>query len=573
MFEQTGFRGALVVRDAPTEQEDPNWDPEDVRYNVIRWTPSGRQYALGPSVVDPRSGEIVSSHVLFWDDVLKLVETWYFVQVAPLDPRASKLPLPDELEGELLRHLVTHEVGHALGLRHNFKAHSSYTVGQLRDPEWTRRWGNTASIMDYGRFNYVAQPGDNAELLPKFGPYDFFAIEWGYKPPPGNGSCDDEFEELDRMAARQMDEPMLRFGGEDGVSDLDPQVNTNVLGGDPIAAADLGLRNIDRVAAMLVPATTRKGRSYTRLGEVYQALILQRHRELDAVAKMVGGVEETRYQGGRGDIPYMAVAAQRQREAVQFLVRRAFATPTAFLDINLLRRVAPPGSTNALQGSNLTLLSKLLGPEVFFRLAENEAVNPRGSFTGIDLLKALNDGLLEELDATSPVVNLYRRELQRNYVMLLLVGVGAANDPQSRPEAQLSEGRLTPDAQAGPGAEWLTSPLAEAALAYRNSKKRPSEFKAALRDGLTHLSLKIDRALKRTKDPQTAAHLRDMRAELHEQIWSPGSRVLTRQARLRFRVPRLHIQQRSRARRSGSGISGAGSLTGSSAEANAAVRS
>ena len=311
VFEKAGFRDAIVVRDAPSEQEDPSWDPEDVRYSVIRWTPSARQNSMGPNVVDPRSGEIISSHVLFWNDVLKLLETWYFTQVAPLDPRAAKLPLPDELTGELLRYVVTHEVGHALGLRHNFKAHSAYTVAQLRDREWTQRWGTAASIMDYARFNYVAQPGDKAGLFPQFGPYDFFAIEWGYKPLNQSGSCDDESEELDRMAARQVDEPMLRFGGEDDVSDLDPQVNTNVLGSDPIAAADLGLRNIDRVAAMLIPATTRKGQSYTRLVEIYNALVLQRHRELAAVAKIVGGVGETRYQGGRGGIPYVAATAER----------------------------------------------------------------------------------------------------------------------------------------------------------------------------------------------------------------------------------------------------------------------
>ena len=362
-------------------------------------------------------------------------------------------------------------------------------------------------------------------MFPKFGPYDFFVIEWGYKPLAGKATLRSmNLQELDRMAARQVDEPMLRFGGEDDVAFLDPQVNANVLGDDPIAAAALGLRNIDRVAAMLVAATTRTGHSYTRLGELYHALVLQRHRELAAVAKMVGGVAETRYQGGRGGIPYVAVTARRQREAVQFLVRGAFITPTGFLDINLLRRVAPSGATNALQGSNLALLSKLLNPEVFFRMAENEAVNPGASFTGIDLLKALNNGLFEELDAKRPVVNLYRRELQRNYVMLLLVKVGAASDPQGCHALIRSSliGLCNPLRQVERSTEWLSSPLEEAALQYRTSRRRPSEFRAALRDGLIHLSVKIDQALKRVKDPRTAAHLRDLGAELREGVWSAG---------------------------------------------------
>ena len=181
VFENAGFRNAIIARDAPTAQEDPNWDPEDVRYNVVRWTPSGRQNAMGPAVIDPRSGEVISSHAIFWHDVLRLVETWYFTQVWPLDPRAQKLPLPDDITGEMLRYVVSHEIGHALGLRHNFKGHSAYSVAQLRSREWTEKWGTSASIMDYARLNYVAQPGDNAYLLPKFGPYDYFAIEWGYK--------------------------------------------------------------------------------------------------------------------------------------------------------------------------------------------------------------------------------------------------------------------------------------------------------------------------------------------------------------------------------------------------------
>ena len=234
-----------------------------MRYNVVRWTPSGRQNAMGPAVIDPRSGEVISSHAIFWHDVLRLVETWYFTQVGPLDPRARRLPLPPEITGELLRYIVTHEIGHALGLRHNFKGHSAYSVAQLRSREWTEKWGNSASIMDYSRLNYVAQPGDNAYLLPKFGPYDYFAIEWGYRPftqiaiVDGKRtqqlmSSDTEWSRLDQLAAHSH-QPMLRFGGEDGAAAVDPQVGMHVAGGDPIEAAELGLLNIDRVMPMLIP--------------------------------------------------------------------------------------------------------------------------------------------------------------------------------------------------------------------------------------------------------------------------------------------------------------------------------
>ena len=529
VFENAGFRNAIIARDAPTPQEDPNWDSEDVRYNVVRWTPSGRQNAMGPAVIDPRSGEVISSHAIFWHDVLRLVETWYFTQVGPLDPRAQKLPLPEEITGEMLRYVVSHEIGHALGLRHNFKGHSAYSVAQLRSREWTEKWGNSASIMDYSRLNYVAQPGDNAYLLPKFGPYDYFAIEWGYKPFTQIGfadgkrvtqpmSSDTEWSRLDQMAARQVTEPMLRFGGEDETATLDPQVGTNVVGGDPIEAADLGLKNIDRVVPMLISGTTQLGGSYTRMRELYETLITQRHRELAAVAKLVGGVEETRYQAGRGTAPFNPVPAARQRAAVKFLVERAFSKPRPLLDREVLMRISPSGDADALQGSNVQLLRQLIDPGVFQRMSVAQAMEPGGKgYSGIDLLYDLNDGLFRELEAPVPTIELYRRDLQRNYVTQLLVAVGVANDPQSSSNAINSRyadsSPMSMEARHLSSARAAYSPLAEVAQQYRRGG-RPSEFRAALRVGAGKLYTKIDGAIKRAKDPMTLALLRELRAQL-----------------------------------------------------------
>ena len=520
VFEKAGFSKAILARDAPSPEEDPTWDPEDVRFNVIRWTPSGRQNAMGPAVVDPRSGEVISSHAIFWHDVLRLVETWYFTQVGPLDPKARKLPLPDEVIGAMLRYVVSHEIGHALGLRHNFKGHSAYGVAQLRNPEWTQKWGTSASIMDYARLNYVAQPGDGAYLLPKFGPYDYFAIEWGYRSFAKAMSCDDEWPQLDAMASKQVEDPMLRFGGEDDFATLDPKVNTNVVGGDPIEAAELGLRNVDRVMPLLIPATTSRGSDYVRLREMYQALMVQRYRELAAVAKLVGGVEETRYQAGRGTVPFTPVDPQRQRAAVKFLIGKAWSTPRALLDADVLRRIGPSGGSDALQGANVQLMRQVLDPGVFQRMAEARQADPTGKgYVGMDLLDDLNEGLFRELDAKKPVIELYRRELQRNYVTLLLVATGATNDPQGNATAidmnrLLDDGSIHGNVRTISAARNATSPLADVAREYRRERGRPSEFRSSLRAGVAHLYAKIDDAIKRTRDAETLAHLRDLRAEL-----------------------------------------------------------
>src|SRR6185503_14095284 len=251
---------------------------EDARYSTLQWLPSTIENAQGPHVHDPRTGEILEADILIYHNILKLQRDWYFSQVSPLDERAQTLPLPDELMGELLAYVVTHEVGHSLGFPHNMKASSSYTVEQLRDPVFTGKYGVEASIMDYGRFNYVAQPGDGARLIPVVGPYDFFAVEWGYKEFLHATNHVQEKPLLDVIAARQVYDRKLRFG--DPNPSVDPTQQTEDLGSDPVLATELGLKNIDRIMDYLVKATCKEGEDYELLQTLYSQTMAQRDREL-----------------------------------------------------------------------------------------------------------------------------------------------------------------------------------------------------------------------------------------------------------------------------------------------------
>jgi hypothetical protein len=250
-FEAAGFRNAVIAKEAPSATEDPDWSPEDARYSVIRWLPSTIENASGPHVHDPRTGEILETDIQFYHNVMNLARNWYFVQVGALDPRAKTLPLPDDLMGRLIEYVAAHEVGHTLVFQHNMKASSMYPAARVRDAKWVKENGHTATLMDYSRFNYVAQPEGKIaveDLVPKIGPYDKWATMWGYKPIPGATSPAAEKKALDEWARQQDATPWLRFSTE-GSAGSDPGELTEAVGDeDAVASTTLGMKNLEQSA-------------------------------------------------------------------------------------------------------------------------------------------------------------------------------------------------------------------------------------------------------------------------------------------------------------------------------------
>lgn len=471
-FEAAGFKNAIVGKYAPTPEQDPDWDPEDARISSIRWLPASVKNAFGPHVHDPRTGEILEADVRMYHDVQKLVRDWYFVQAAATDPRVQQLPMPDDLVGELIQFVVAHEVGHSLGFPHNMKASSSYSIAQLRDGDWTRKNGTAPSIMDYARFNYVAQPGDDAGLLPQIGPYDHFATEWGYRQFPDGA---DQDRELARIVARQIDEPMFRFGNADPRSDSTRQ--TEDLGDDAVEATRLGLANLERIAAMLVDATSAEGEDYEVLDNMYGELLGQWRREMAHVVSVVGGVEQNNLFYGDAEARFAPNPPEYQRRAVSFLLDSALTTPGPFIADEIVLRLTDEGVAERVLATQRRLLASLVSPARIDRMAEI-ADGDTEAYTPTELLTDVRRGLFRETQGMSGAADIYRRNLQRAYV------------------EQLGGYLLSPDA----GSDLPGLARQELAAIAELAERTSSRLAATERVHRADLAARIERAL----DPRAA---------------------------------------------------------------------
>lgn len=489
-FEAAGFKNAIIAKVQPSKKEDPDFSAEDARYSVIRWLPSTTENASGPHIADPRTGEILESDIQFYHNIMNLQRSWYFLQAGAVDPRVHKLPMPDDLMGVLLEYVAAHEVGHTLGFQHNMKASSMYPQEKVRDREWVKKMGHTPTLMDYSRFNYVAQPEDKIDaedLVPGIGPYDVWATMWGYKPIPGALNPDAEKATLDEWARSQDSTPWHRFS-TDGSAGSDPGELTEAVGdADAVKSSTLGLMNLKRISKLLVPATTtQKGDPYDDLAELYGRMLGQWTLEMNHVAAIVGGYNTQQKHIGQTGVRFNLIPKARQTEAVKFLSENAFATPTWAIDKDILRRIEPIGALNRVRNAQNSVLNNLLSSARFARLVEQQQLDGPAAYAPADFLADVRGSVWSELAAPKVSIDAYRRNLQRSYLDI-------ANTKLNAPPATPPQG-----IPAGLGALFVSS----------------GDERAFYRAELRALNASINAALARSADKNTRVHLEGVRDQI-----------------------------------------------------------
>ncbi|MGD2122730.1 MAG: zinc-dependent metalloprotease, partial [Gemmatimonadota bacterium] len=410
-FEAAGFSNAIIAKDPPTPEEDPAFSPEDARYSVVRYLASSVQNASGPHIHDPRSGEILESDIQWYHNVMNLVRNWYFVQTAAANPPARGVEFDDEVMGELIRFVSSHEVGHTLGLPHNMKSSAMWPVDSLRT-DFVCRNGTATTIMDYARFNYVAQPGDQTCFHPKIGPYDLYNIEWGYRPILDAGSPEDELPTLRRWILDKADDPTYRFG--DG-SRVDPTSLSEALGDDAMRASDFGVENLKRTVENLMEWAGEYGEDYSQIAELYGAIIGQWNLYIGHVVTNIGGVVWTRMDQDQPGRPYSPVPEATQRRAMDYLDRQVFQTPRWMLDQEILYRIQDSGAPDRIQELQAGALSRLLEVDRMKRLVEDEAFRGETAYGLREMLSDLRESVWSEI-RTGGEIDPFRRNLQRAYL-------------------------------------------------------------------------------------------------------------------------------------------------------------
>ncbi len=422
-FEKAGFKNAIRAMDPPTAEEDPDFSPEDVRYSTVRYVASTTRNAVGPSVSDPRTGEILESDIIWYHNHLRSYRNRYLLETGAANPSARTLNTPEEEIGEMMRRVIAHEIGHALGLPHNMKASSAYPVDSLRSGAFTQKMGIATTIMDYARYNYVAQPGDTGiRFVRQMGPYDDYAIEWGYRYFKENDP-DYEKEVLKEIVDGKSLDPIYMFGSRGN----DPNTQTENIGDDPVKASSYGLKNLKIVAENLETWTTPTGASYDDLRELYGELIGVYRRYIYHVVTIVGGVYETLMVQGQDALPYQNVSAEKQREALAFLNTHLWRTQGWLFSPSMISKFERNGILQRITDLQKAALYRIISPRTL-----NNMLSQENTLAGSPLkVKALLQILQTDLVANNPLKTVSDRELQKNYVHRILE---LAEDEKLTPE-------------------------------------------------------------------------------------------------------------------------------------------
>lgn len=427
-FEAAGFKNAITCLEAPTD--DPDWSPEDARYSVIRYFASNIANAYGPHIADPRSGEILESDIGWYHNVMNLVRNWFFVQTAAVNPDARMPKFKDEVMGQLIRFVSSHEVGHTLGLPHNFGSSVAYPVDSLRSAAFTKKMGGTApSIMDYARFNYIAQPEDKGVLLyPGIGPYDKWSVKWGYTYFQ-NKTTAEEASILNKWTVEKAGNP-LYFYGQQTSNPTDPRSQSEDLGDDAIKASAYGIANLKRIIPNIEKWTYEVGKPYDNFKELYGEVLGQFNRYMGHVRANIGGIYENDKTYEQKGAVYTHVDATKQKASVKFIIDEAFKTPTWMFTGVETNKFDNAEWVDQLRRLQVTTLNGILDPNRLVRVISNSATNGNKAYAIDELFSDLRKGIWSELN-NGTNIDVYRRNLQRAHIERLEMLMKPADTEQA----------------------------------------------------------------------------------------------------------------------------------------------
>ena len=404
-FEKAGFKNAIIAKDPPSKEEDPNFSPEDIRYSTVRYVASTTRNATGPSVSDPRTGEILESDIIWYHNHLRSYRNRYLLETGAANPKGRTLNTPEEEIGEMMRRVISHEVGHALGLPHNMKASSAYPVDSLRSGSFTQKFGIATTIMDYARYNYVAQPGDeNIRFVRQIGPYDDYSIEWGYRYY--GKSPEQEKEILKKVVDSKSLDPVYMFGGNGN----DPNSQTENIGDNPAKASMYGIKNLKIVANNLMKWTVEPNENYNELNELYGELIGVYRRYIYHVLSLVGGVYDTPHnENQKGVTRFVNVDSKKQTEALSFLEKNLWNTQNWLMKSEMISQIKGEGVLNSIQGLQIGALNRLLNTDKLNRMLSSKQTLKGDALSVNELIENLFETLIKK--PSNPDVSEQRLQL------------------------------------------------------------------------------------------------------------------------------------------------------------------